>query len=194
MSKLPWLKFWWSDWLADPALKLCSLGAQGLLIRLLCMMAGNEPRGMMPTIGGKPLCDRDLARLLGIKPVRLAKLLAELDNYNILNRNGAGVIYSGRMLSEPAYSPFPILNREPVPAEIRKAVRERAQYRCEDCGERRALELHHLRYRRDGETIFGRETIDDLVGLCRVCHHARHHDPEGNFWGDPEKLAAYLAD
>jgi hypothetical protein len=30
--------------------------------------------------------------------------------------------------------------------------------------------------------------------LCRVCHHARHHDPEGNFWGDPEKLAAYLAD
>ena len=30
MSGLPWGKFFWKDWLTDPALSVCSLAAQGL--------------------------------------------------------------------------------------------------------------------------------------------------------------------
>lgn len=61
---------------------------------------------------------------------------------------------------------------------------------CEDCGARVPLELHHLRYvTDDGESIYGRETDDDLAALCRHCHHNRHIDPAGVFYRDPEEMA-----
>ena len=45
MSGLPWGKFFWKDWLTDPRLSICSLAAQGLWMRLLCIMSMSEPPG-----------------------------------------------------------------------------------------------------------------------------------------------------
>ena len=45
MTGLPWGKFWWRDWLTDPNLSACSLAAQGLWMRMLCIMAHSNPIG-----------------------------------------------------------------------------------------------------------------------------------------------------
>lgn len=87
------------------------------------------------------------------------------------------------------------MNRAPIPDSVRAAVVRRANGRCEDCGERDRLELHHLRYWREGEDepIFGTETAADLDALCRGCHHARHVDPFGYFWSDPVERELFEA-
>jgi 5-methylcytosine-specific restriction endonuclease McrA len=94
-------------------------------------------------------------------------------------------------------------DRVPIPPQVRGAVLHRAGGRCEDCGERLPLELHHLRYwLRPGypslwepvpTPIFGRETVEDLAALCRDCHHSRHLDPAGEFWVDPEDMDEHWA-
>jgi hypothetical protein len=82
--------------------------------------------------------------------------------------------------------------RQPVPYAVRRAVLARSNGHCEDCGSTlKRLELHHLTYRRDGYTIFGREQPSDLAALCRDCHHARHLDRNGRFWSNPQTMAAY---
>jgi 5-methylcytosine-specific restriction endonuclease McrA len=53
--------------------------------------------------------------------------------------------------------------------ERRDAAIARADGRCQDCGARRALDVHHLTYRRKGA-----ELPQDLRALCRQCHRARH--------------------
>ena len=52
---------------------------------------------------------------------------------------------------------------------IRADVIERANYRCERCGQPWGLEVHHETYER-----VGHEQPDDLVCLCRDCHRAAH--------------------
>jgi 5-methylcytosine-specific restriction endonuclease McrA len=42
---------------------------------------------------------------------------------------------------------------------------------CQHCGRRRAVQVHHLTYKR-----VGRERDRDLVALCWSCHQ-RAHDP-----------------
>jgi hypothetical protein len=94
-----------------------------------------------------------------------------------------------------------------IPGQIRIQVLVRAGYRCQDCGAfgtgGHPIELQHLRYygechcnrpdkcHCDIRPIFGRETLDDLAALCRGCHHARHVDPSGEFWPDPQEMAEY---
>jgi hypothetical protein len=73
--------------------------------------------------------------------------------------------------------------RLPIPAETRVAVLGRAGNRCERCGRRRRLELHHRHYNSQG-----RERPEDLYALCRDCHHASHLDPLGEYWVDPVQM------
>lgn len=40
---------------------------------------------------------------------------------------------------------------------------------CKHCGSTRNLEVHHKTYKN-----FGRESIDDLITLCRDCHEKMH--------------------
>jgi len=64
----------------------------------------------------------------------------------------------------------------------RRAVRRRANYRCEECGTMEALfpygpkfNVHHLRYPK----VLGTEPLTDLVLLCPDCHAKKHGDPRG---------------
>lgn len=97
--------------------------------------------------------------------------------------------------------------RLPIPPEVREAVLLRAGGYCEDCGiEVRNPELHHLTYydptiggchqiKHGPFWIFGKETSDDLLALCRDCHLSRHV-VNGEFYADPEEADAerdYLA-
>ncbi|RWG79271.1 hypothetical protein [Mesorhizobium sp.] len=74
MSGTVWSKFFWSDWESDPNLRLCSLAAQGLWMRMLCIAAAHEPVGYV-AIAGKGLDDAALARLAGCAEKELGMLL-----------------------------------------------------------------------------------------------------------------------
>jgi 5-methylcytosine-specific restriction endonuclease McrA len=85
--------------------------------------------------------------------------------------------------------------RHPIPDRVRRAVLTRARGHCEDCGRIAILELHHLTYdlsdvtlyHRDvGGLIFGYETPEVLLALCRECHLARHV-VDGEFFGNPKE-------
>ena len=47
----------------------------------------------------------------------------------------------------------------------RYAALERAKFKCEECGDTRWLQVHHLTYER-----LGREHPKDLQVLCQGCH------------------------
>ncbi len=91
----PWMKFYPTDWRADPALRMCSVGARGLWIEMLCVMHEAEPRGSL-LVNGKPVSDRQLAGLCGCSPDEIAALLAELEDAGVFSRE-EGVIFSRRM-------------------------------------------------------------------------------------------------
>jgi hypothetical protein len=97
-------------------------------------------------------------------------------------------------------TPAPMHSRAPIPSIVRWKVTLRAKGRCEDCGQRRPLELHHRTYWTKNvhsswrEPIFGYEKESDLAALCRDCHYGRHIDnPDGVFWSDPEEMHEHYA-
>lgn len=91
--------FFWNDWQGDPCLRLCSLAAQGLWMRLLCIAAESSKRGFVLINGQKPSVGQ-LARVTGCGPAELQKLGQELEANGVYSRDGAGVIYCRRMVRQ----------------------------------------------------------------------------------------------
>ena len=52
---------------------------------------------------------------------------------------------------------------------LRAKILKRSGGMCEGCGERRAVQVHHLTYER-----LGREMLFDLVAVCLRCHESIH--------------------
>ena len=52
----------------------------------------------------------------------------------------------------------------------RQLVIERANEICERCHEKKIVDVHHLTY----ENVFD-EPLEDLQGLCRICHTQAHN-------------------
>ena len=84
-----------------------------------------------------------------------------------------------------------------IPLSVRQAVEQRAAGCCESCGDRGRVELHHTSYdlydvtgyHRDiGGCIFGFETPEVLLALCRACHYAAHLDEHGVFHVNPAEI------
>lgn len=99
MAEMPWSKFFWSDWESDQGLRLCSLAAQGLWMRMLCVCARHEPKGYL-SINGNPLKVDAIARLAGVAETEAETLMAELELNGVFSRNRAGCIYSRRMVKD----------------------------------------------------------------------------------------------
>lgn len=99
MNKLRWGKFYWSDWEGDPALALCSLAAQGLWMRLLCIAAQGTPYGHVNIKGNAPSVD-EIAKLVRAKPSFVARLIAELERKGVASRDASGSLVSIRQESD----------------------------------------------------------------------------------------------
>lgn len=95
----PWLKFYPSDWRADPALRMCSLAARGLWMEMLCLMHEASPRGFL-LVNGKALTVGQMAALAGCGPDDAKALLAELTDAGVLSRDENGLIFSRRMKAD----------------------------------------------------------------------------------------------
>jgi hypothetical protein len=99
MAGKPWGKFYWADWLSDPKLKLCSLEAQGLWMRMLCIAAEAKPLGYV-VLEGNALGPVDLASECG-KPLRVVQgAMAELQKWGVFSIDRHGRIYSRRMVQD----------------------------------------------------------------------------------------------
>ena len=92
----PWFKFYPRDWRSDQALRICSLGARGVWMEMLCVMHAGHPYGHM-TINGVPATVKQIAALCGINEEVILPLLGELESAGVFSRNHAGTIYSRRM-------------------------------------------------------------------------------------------------
>ncbi|MDE2029183.1 MAG: hypothetical protein KGI97_01325 [Alphaproteobacteria bacterium] len=95
----PWSKFFWNDWENDPALRLCSLEAQGLWMRLLCLAAKSNPTGFV-AVAGRPCSSTDIARLSGVSEQEVGSLLGELSRNGVFSRDAQGRIYCRRMVRD----------------------------------------------------------------------------------------------
>lgn len=95
----PWLKFYPTDWRADPALRMCSLAARGLWIEMLGIMHDAAQYGHL-LIANRAPNDAQLAVLIGTTPAQITELLGELEAAAVFSRTRKGVIYSRRMVRD----------------------------------------------------------------------------------------------
>jgi hypothetical protein len=96
MNGTPWMKFYPADYLNDEALSFCSLAAQGLWMRMVCIMHRAKPYGHL-LVNGQPVTDAMLAIVAGTTPDQIADLLRELEALAVFSRTQKGVIFSRRM-------------------------------------------------------------------------------------------------
>lgn len=92
----PWMKFYPSDWRADPALRSCTISARGLWVEMLCIMHEASPYGSL-LINGARVDKKRLSALAGITERECTVLLMELEGFGVFSRDDDGSIYSRRM-------------------------------------------------------------------------------------------------
>lgn len=99
MSKRPAFQFYPSDWRNEAGLRLCSIGARGLWVEMMCLMHDGAPYGHL-TVVGRPISPEALARLVGEGAVPVKRWLAELRDNEVFSETEHGVIYSRRMVRD----------------------------------------------------------------------------------------------
>jgi len=103
LTAKPWTKWYWSDHEGDERLRLCSLAAQGLWMRMQAACWKGEPHGHL-AIAGEPLGVTDIAQLGNVTETEAATLVAELERRGVFSRDRTGRIYSRRMVRDLAKS------------------------------------------------------------------------------------------
>jgi len=96
----PAFLFYPNDWLASPDLNSCSLEAQGLWIKMLCIMYLSPKRGVLLLSSGKQIESKTLAKMCGIDEQTISKLLKELEEAGVFSRLDNQAIYNRRMYRE----------------------------------------------------------------------------------------------
>jgi len=99
MSKLPWFKFYPSDWRAEPSLRMVSMEARGLWLECLCIMHEAEPYGHL-IVRGTPLETPALAAIVGASEQLVRACLHELEEAGVLSRSRQGTIICRRMVRD----------------------------------------------------------------------------------------------
>ena len=100
-AKQPWFKFNPQDWRGDAKLRMCSIGARGLWMEMMCIMHEAEPYGHL-LVSGRPPSIKQLAMLAGISHQECEELLTELELASVYSKTEDGAIYSRRMMRDKA--------------------------------------------------------------------------------------------
>jgi hypothetical protein len=99
MAGTTYSKFFWSDWESDPGLAQCSLAAQGLWMRMLCLAAQSDNIGFVK-IAGAAASDAQIAKHARAGEELVAELIQELEANGVFSRDRHGVIYCRRMVAD----------------------------------------------------------------------------------------------
>lgn len=92
----PSFRFYVDDWLSEPALRGCSLAARGLWADMLCIMWKAKRRGCLEA-NAKQMSSRTLAQIAGCTKHTASKLVAELEQNQVLSRLPDKTIICRRM-------------------------------------------------------------------------------------------------
>ena len=98
-AKLPFFKFFPSDWVSESSLRVCSLAARGFWIEMLCIMWTSDSRGYLQ-MNGNPVTPEQLARMTGCSQDEASHHLQELETAGVFSRDRRGIIYSRRILKD----------------------------------------------------------------------------------------------
>lgn len=99
MGKLPAIMLYPGDWLQDEIAR-CSLGAQGLMLRLMFLAHGSTRYGYLVNADGSAIPLGSIAQVCGCTPEQCQSLLDELDSVGKLNRTADGIIFIRRMVRD----------------------------------------------------------------------------------------------
>ena len=66
---------------------------------MMALMHAGEPYGHL-TVGGEPINEAELARMVGETPGKVRKLVAELERHKVFSRTDSGTIYCRRMVRD----------------------------------------------------------------------------------------------
>ena len=83
------------------------------------------------------------------------------------------------------YVPYD-LRETRIPPATRSTVMRRCRGRCEYCGGKIPVFMHHRHYR-----TLGHERPEDLRALCEEHHRSAHTDEQGVWWNDPEEMLRF---
>ena len=97
----PSFQFYPGDWLHDTALRICSIGARGLWIDMICLMHQGNPYGYLK-VNHKVIHEVNLAKITGLSLEEVKGYLFELEDAGVFSRDKNGVIFSRRMVSDEA--------------------------------------------------------------------------------------------
>jgi len=130
MSKrsLPLLQFYPSDCESD-SIAGCSLPAQGLWLRMICVMHTSQPYRYLE-IDGRPIPDELIFRRCGCVSVEeYRNLLAELFSAGVPSRTPEGVIYSRRMAAISKNAILPPRGKDSIAGTLlsRQCHREKSE-------------------------------------------------------------------
>jgi hypothetical protein len=95
--------FYWKDYENDEGLRVSSLAAQGLWMRLLCVAAKADPYGYI-LVNGFPLEATGAARLAGVTEGEAQSLIQELERNGVFSRDRKGRMFSRRMVRDATIS------------------------------------------------------------------------------------------
>jgi hypothetical protein len=100
-DKHPWFKFFPANWRGNTKLRLCTIGARGLWMEMLCIMHDAEPYGHLIN-NGIAVSNKQLAQLAGIGLPEVMKYMCELEVAGVYSRTEDKVIYSRKMVRDRA--------------------------------------------------------------------------------------------
>lgn len=103
MGNLPYFYFYPGDWMKDPVLQTLSLAAQGLWLRMMCLMAEGSRRGFLE-INGQPITTAQLARATGATVDEAHCLLKEMDESGFLKKDRRGILYCSHLVKQTELS------------------------------------------------------------------------------------------
>ena len=96
---MPYAKWYASDWLGDPLLRMVSPYERGIWADLLNVMMASTPYGYLSR-GGLPLPDADAARFCGVDLDAYREAMDRLEAVGIPSRTPDGIIYSRRLVRD----------------------------------------------------------------------------------------------
>lgn len=98
MPRMPWMKFWPADWLAESSLKLISRSARSLWIDILCVMHSMPERGVMRYANGEKMTDEEIVSCVG--GLSDLPLLREIESKGVSSRTDDGALYCRKMVKQ----------------------------------------------------------------------------------------------
>lgn len=199
-NKLPYMPFFTSDYMADEAVMACSLAAQGLWVRMLCVMWNSPERGVLKT-GKQPWGIREIATLAGDLAGAQELVNELLKNEVTERRKSDGAFINRRMVREERKREKA---RKRVSRHRDSAVRSNAVCNADVTGDIPEVRSHINRSKSSSDDdpltllpelqrLYPEEqlTAEDVTWMCGIIA-ARANAPPGSltFWR--KSLVAFL--